>query len=90
MLPRTLSPPGCSQVCVQGARWVQDHRPAPCTGCGKGLRDVCVHMGSTGKAGASPSAALLQECMSSTMAEQVGCWLHMQDGVSPPVLGQWD
>lgn len=30
---------------------------------GKGLRDVCVPMGSTGKAGASPSAALLQECI---------------------------
>lgn len=81
MLPRPLCPPGGSQVCAQGVRWVQDHRPAPCIDCGKGLRGICVPMGSTGKAGASPSAALLQECTSPAGAGQVG--FHTQDGSQP-------
>lgn len=53
MLPRPLCPPGSSQVWAQGVRWVQDHRPAPCIDCGKGLRGVRVPVGSTGKVGAS-------------------------------------
>lgn len=52
----------------------------------KGL-GVYVPMGSTDEAGASPSAALLQECVSPARAEQVGCCLQMQDGVPPPLAG---
>lgn len=85
MVPRPLCPPGCSQACAQGARWVQDHRPAPCIRYGKGFRGVYVF----------PWVALarlghlhLLSC-SRNAGPLLGCCFHMHDGVQPPMAGCW-